>query len=407
MTWRLWLADVQRACWWAPSSCRLRSHPVADGLRQARCGGCGPGAVWMGFNLLLMVIYPTFIARCSTNSSHWKMNRSNPRDASDERCGFPPKGLFVMDGSRRSAHANAYFTGFGAAKRVVFYDTLLRQLAVGEVEAVLAHELGHFGHWHIVQRIVMHVRLKPAGLCAAGLAIHPSWFYTGLGCALMGLSGPDWGSAPNDALALLLFMLVDARFSPSSSRRCSRSNRAATSSGGRVCRGTNGGADLSSACSSCTKTTPPRSPRSGVREVYYSHPPATERLARMQTLLTMTTMLKKKTGHPDPPCPDSYRSRSKPGSTGWLEPQWRRRQRRHREDLPLRQLLRDDLVRERGGLHRECTRPPPGSVGALQPLRGAFEHARRARHLEHRLRVRGAVRPTAGAGRRHDSPHHG
>ena len=111
-------------------------------------------SVWMAFNLLLLVIYPTFIAPL--------FNKFKPLDdeslkarvtALMQRCGFAAKGLFVMDGSKRSAHANAYFTGFGAAKRVVFYDTLLAKLSPGEVDAVLAHELGHFKHKHIIKRI--------------------------------------------------------------------------------------------------------------------------------------------------------------------------------------------------------------------------------------------------------------
>ena len=96
--------------------------------------------VWMGFNLLALVLFPTVIAPL--------FNQFKPLDdevlkarvtALMQRCGFAAKGLFVMDGSKRSAHANAYFTGFGAAKRVVFYDTLLKQLDPGEVDAVLAH----------------------------------------------------------------------------------------------------------------------------------------------------------------------------------------------------------------------------------------------------------------------------
>ena len=102
-------------------------------------------STWMGFNLLILVLYPTVIAPL--------FNKFKPLDDEKlkarvttlmQRCGFAAKGLFVMDGSKRSAHANAYFTGFGAAKRVVFYDTLLKQLSPGEVDAVLAHELGHF-----------------------------------------------------------------------------------------------------------------------------------------------------------------------------------------------------------------------------------------------------------------------
>ena len=129
-------------------------------------------AVWMGFNLLLLVIYPTFIAPLFNKFKPLEDETLKARvTALMQRCGFAAKGLFVMDGSKRSAHANAYFTGFGAAKRVVFYDTLLSKLSPGEVDAVLAHELGHFKHKHIVKRIVGHVRAEPGRLRAAGLAV--------------------------------------------------------------------------------------------------------------------------------------------------------------------------------------------------------------------------------------------
>ena len=117
------------------------------------------------------------------------------------RVGFASKGLFVMDGSRRSAHGNAYFSGFGAAKRIVFFDTLIERLAPHEIEAVLAHELGHFKLRHIVKRIVVMFALSLGFLALLGFLKEQSWFYTGLGVTPQ-LAGP------NDAMALLLFMLV-------------------------------------------------------------------------------------------------------------------------------------------------------------------------------------------------------
>src|SRR5207237_1168680 len=117
------------------------------------------------------------------------------------RCGFAAKGLFVMDGSKRSAHANAYFTGFGAAKRVVFFDTLLSKLTPGEVEAVLAHELGHFKLKHVTKLLVVSFASSLAGFALLGWLSGQSAFYTAFGVQ------PSM-SAPNDALALLLFMLV-------------------------------------------------------------------------------------------------------------------------------------------------------------------------------------------------------
>ncbi|HEX6020116.1 MAG TPA: M48 family metallopeptidase, partial [Burkholderiaceae bacterium] len=113
-------------------------------------------AVWTAFNLLILVIYPTLIAPLFNKFEPLRDETLAARvQGLMQRCGFAAKGLFVMDGSRRSAHGNAYFTGFGAAKRVVFFDTLLSRLSPGEVEAVLAHELGHFKHKHVLKRMLL------------------------------------------------------------------------------------------------------------------------------------------------------------------------------------------------------------------------------------------------------------
>jgi STE24 endopeptidase len=153
---------------------------------------------WMGFNLLVLLLYPTLIAPL--------FNRFTPLadPALAERiqrllarCGFRSNGLYVMDGSRRSAHGNAYFTGFGAAKRIVFFDTLLARLAPGEVEAVLAHELGHFRRRHVWKRIVLLAALSLGLLWVLGRLIDEPWFYAGLRAG-----GPD------PAMGLLLFVLV-------------------------------------------------------------------------------------------------------------------------------------------------------------------------------------------------------
>ncbi|MEN9314921.1 MAG: hypothetical protein RIS35_1314 [Pseudomonadota bacterium] len=156
--------------------------------------------VWVAFNLTVLVLYPTVIAPI--------FNRFEPLPEGTERsriegllarCGFEARGLFVMDGSRRSAHGNAYFTGFGKAKRIVFFDTLLARLAPDELEAVLAHELGHFRHRHILKRIVVTFALSLAGLWLLGLLASQAWFYQGLGV-----------TRPIDAapVALLLFFLA-------------------------------------------------------------------------------------------------------------------------------------------------------------------------------------------------------
>jgi len=158
--------------------------------------------VWSGFQLLMMVLYPTLIAPLFNKFTPLEDASLKTRiEGLMKRVGFASKGLFVMDGSRRSAHGNAYFSGFGAAKRIVFFDTLVERLAPQEIEAVLAHELGHFKLRHIVKRIVLMFALSLAFLALLGYLKNQPWFYTGLGVT------PMLG-APNDAMALLLFMLV-------------------------------------------------------------------------------------------------------------------------------------------------------------------------------------------------------
>ncbi|QYF93930.1 M48 family metallopeptidase [Massilia sp. PAMC28688] len=158
--------------------------------------------VWSGFQLLLMVIYPTWIAPIFNKFTPLADDSLKERiEGLMQRVGFASKGLFVMDGSRRSAHGNAYFSGFGANKRIVFFDTLLARLAPQEIEAVLAHELGHFKLRHIVKRIVMMFALSLVFLFVLGYLKEQPWFYTGLGVA------PVLG-ASNDAMALILFMLA-------------------------------------------------------------------------------------------------------------------------------------------------------------------------------------------------------
>ncbi len=157
---------------------------------------------WCAFNLLVLFVYPTWIAPL--------FNKFTPLDDAPlrerieallARCGFASSGLFVMDGSKRSSHGNAYFTGFGKTKRIVFFDTLLGRLLPAEVEAVLAHELGHFKHRHIVKRIVLLFALTLLLLYALGQLMAAPWFYGGLGV-----------QAQNTALALILFFLVVPAF---------------------------------------------------------------------------------------------------------------------------------------------------------------------------------------------------
>ncbi len=153
---------------------------------------------WIGFNLLVLMIYPTFIAPLFNKFSPLEDPALAGRiERLLARCGFTSNGLYVMDGSRRSAHGNAYFTGFGAAKRIVFFDTLLARLAPGEVEAVLAHELGHYRRHHVWKRITLLFALSLGLLWVLGQLLDEPWFYAGLNAG-----------APGDAMGLLLFVLV-------------------------------------------------------------------------------------------------------------------------------------------------------------------------------------------------------
>jgi STE24 endopeptidase len=159
-------------------------------------------AVLVGFQLLAMVVYPAVIAPLFNKFEPLADQALATRvQALMARCGFRARGFYVMDGSKRSAHSNAYFTGFGAAKRVVFYDTLLARLNGDELEAVLAHELGHFAHRHILKRLLAMFAFSLAGFALLGWLANQPAFYYGLGTL------PNMG-APNDAQALLLFMLA-------------------------------------------------------------------------------------------------------------------------------------------------------------------------------------------------------
>jgi STE24 endopeptidase len=160
--------------------------------------------VWSGFQLLMMVLFPTVIAPLFNKFTPLADDSLKSRiEGLMQRVGFASKGLFVMDGSKRSAHGNAYFSGFGSHKRIVFFDTLLSRLAPQEIEAVLAHELGHFKLKHIIKRIAMMFAISLAFLALLGWLKNQLWFYTGLGVDPLILPGQS-----NNAMALLLFMLA-------------------------------------------------------------------------------------------------------------------------------------------------------------------------------------------------------
>jgi STE24 endopeptidase len=233
---------------------------------------------WTAFQLLMLVLYPTVIAPL--------FNKFAPlADASlaervralMARCGFRARGLFVMDGSKRSAHSNAYFTGLGAAKRVVFFDTLLARLTPDELEAVLAHELGHFKLRHVPKRMVGLFAASLAALALLGWLAQQQWFYSGLGVS------PNLGGVPNDALALLLLMFALPPFSFLVTPLAAALSRKHEFEADAYACAQSSGRDLARALvklhedNAGTLTPDPLYAR-----FYYSHPPAAERLAALK-----------------------------------------------------------------------------------------------------------------------------
>ena len=231
---------------------------------------------WMAFNLAALVLYPTVIAPLFNKFEPLTDATLKERvQALMARSGFAAKGLFVMDGSKRSAHANAYFTGFGAAKRVVFFDTLLQKLLPGEVEAVLAHELGHFRHKHVTKRIVTLFAFSFAAFALLGWLTTQSWFYTGLGVE------PSL-RASNDAVALLLFLLVVPVFSFFVSPLFTRvSRRHEFEADAYACTHADGRALAAALLKLHEDNASTLTPDPLYVRFYYSHPPAGERLAAL------------------------------------------------------------------------------------------------------------------------------
>lgn len=158
--------------------------------------------IWCGFQIFMLGFYQNLIAPLFNKFTPLQDEGLRSRiEGLMQRVGFASKGLFVMDGSRRSAHGNAYFSGFGAAKRIVFFDTLLSRLAPNEIEAVLAHELGHFKLNHVIKRIGVMFVISLGFLALLGYLKNQVWFYQGLGVEPM-------MAASNDAMALILFMFA-------------------------------------------------------------------------------------------------------------------------------------------------------------------------------------------------------
>jgi len=285
MTFRLWLVDLLKATVVGA----VVGLPIVA-LILWLMGSTGSWwwlwawGAWMAFNLLILVLYPTVIAPLFNKFQPLEDETLKTRvTALMQRCGFAAKGLFVMDGSKRSAHANAYFTGFGASKRVVFYDTLLKQLSPSEVDAVLAHELGHFKHKHIIKRIVSMFAMSLAGFALLGWLSTQVWFYTGLGVR------PNMQGS-NDALALLLFLLAVPVFSFFISPVFALFSRKHEFEADAYAVAQTDGRDLQSALLKLYQDNASTlTPDPVFVKFYYSHPPASERLARMESSAGATT----------------------------------------------------------------------------------------------------------------------
>lgn len=278
MTWTLWLSDSVKGLL---LGLVLGVPLIAMVLWLMQAGG----AYWwlwtwcalVFWQLLLMAIAPNFIMPLFNQFTPLEDEALKVRvNALMQRAGFTAKGFFVMDGSKRSAHSNAFFTGFGASKRVVFFDTLLKQLTPAEMEAVLAHELGHFKHRHIFKMMATSFVMTLLGLALLGFASQQIWFYTGLGVMPNLLGG-------NEAVALLLFMLVVPVFTFLLAPLSSWRSRVQEYEADAYAVSQTPASDLSSALlklyqdNASTLTPDPL-----YVQFYYSHPPASLRLARMQ-----------------------------------------------------------------------------------------------------------------------------
>jgi len=201
MTLRLWLLDLAKGALIAA----VLGVPLLTLVLwlMARAGSLWwlyAWAAWIAFQLLVLALYPTLIAPFFNKFE--PLRDTGIRDRVEQllaRCNFTAQGLFVMDGSKRSSHGNAYFTGFGSARRIVFFDTLLTRLHIDEVEAVLAHELGHFKLKHVLKRTAWFAAGSLVVLALLGWLVDQPWFYAGLGVP---------GPAPRYGVALVLFMLA-------------------------------------------------------------------------------------------------------------------------------------------------------------------------------------------------------
>ncbi|QVN12951.1 M48 family peptidase [Burkholderia cenocepacia] len=232
--------------------------------------------VWVAFQMLVLLIYPTFIAPLFNKFEPLKDDALRARiESLMKRCGFAAKGLFVMDGSRRSAHGNAYFTGFGASKRIVFFDTLLARLSGQEIEAVLAHELGHFKRRHVMKRMLVSFVLSLVLLALLGWLAQRTWFYTGLGVT------PSLDTS-NAGAALILFFLAIPVFLFFATPFSSLTSRKHEFEADAFAASQTDAQDLVSALVKLYEDNASTlTPDPVYTAFYYSHPPASQRIDRL------------------------------------------------------------------------------------------------------------------------------
>ncbi len=270
---------------------------ILDGIKHALLGaalgvplvaailwvmaGMGPAwwlyawLVWMAFNLMVLAIFPTWIAPLFNKFAPLEDLALKSRiEGLLERCGFKVGGLMVMDGSKRSSHGNAYFTGFGKTKRIVFFDTLLERLSPQEVEAVLAHELGHFKHRHVIKRMVWTFAVSLAFLWLLAQLMTQTWFYTALGV-----------STSSTAMALLLFFIVVPQFTFLLSPLSSYYSRKHEFEADHYATEQAAADDLVTALVKLYKDNAATLTPDPLHSLFYdSHPPATARIARLKAV---------------------------------------------------------------------------------------------------------------------------
>ncbi|MGH8750286.1 MAG: M48 family metallopeptidase [Burkholderiales bacterium] len=228
---------------------------------------------WVAFNILVLAIYPTYIAPLFNKFSPMENAELKTRvENLLTKCGFKSQGLFVMDGSKRSNHGNAYFTGFGAAKRIVFFDTLLSRLDAPEIEAVLAHELGHFKRHHVIKRMLWTFAVSLGFLWLLGALMDQAWFYQGLNVA-----------TPSTAMALLLFFIVTPIFTFLLQPLLAKYSRRHEFEADQYAVQYSSAADLVRALVKLYKDNASTLTPDPLHSAFYdSHPPAAIRIARLQ-----------------------------------------------------------------------------------------------------------------------------